>query len=157
MFGFLESLPWKIGGRGSGRYRPSVADLQEGVGRKAVEGAEARGEGGAEAEPLLGGVEAEGADAADALLGAEEAQGKGRGRSGTVESRSTTNSLSSRGDLFPSDDEADAVPLDDEFAMALERRTTAASDELSSGKKGGKSPGGSRSSTKTGSSRDSSV
>lgn len=129
MFGFLESLPWKIGGRGSGRFRPGVADLQEGVGRKGGGGdADSEGEGGNK---------------------------KGRRRSETVESRSTTNSLSSRGDLFPSDDEADAVPLDDEFAMALERRNTAMSDEHGSGRKGGKRPAGStKSSTKTGSSRE---
>ena len=137
MFGFLERLPWKIGGRGSGRYRPSVADLQEGIGRR----------GTAEAE--------------QALLGEEDEESgrktKGRGRSGTAASRSSTNSLSSRGDLFPSDDE-DAVPIDDdEFAMALERRPTGAttSDDHSSRKKRGNGPALSRSSTKTGSSRNS--
>lgn len=123
MFGFLESLPWKIGGRGT-RYKQNVANLQENVGRR-----------GQEAEPLI-----------------EER--RGRGRSGTTGSRSTTNSLSSRGDLFPSDDEDDAVPIDDEFAMQLGRRTTATSDENSSRKKGGKRPEGSRASTKTASSRD---
>jgi len=132
MFGFLERLPWKIGGRGV-KYRPSVADLQENVGRRGVE-----------AEPLI----------------SEEDGGEGRGRhgrsrSGTVGSRSTTNSLSSRGDLFPSEDEDDAVPLDDEFAMVLERRTTAGttSDDHSSKKKGKRRPPGSGASTKTGSSR----
>ena len=80
--------------------------------------------------------------------------GHTRSRSDTVGSRSTNNSLSSRGDLFPSDDEDDAVPLDDEFAMVLERRTTGTmSDDHSDGKKKGKRPSGSRASTKTGSSR----
>ena len=130
MFGFLERLPWKIGGRGV-RYRPSVADLQENVGRR-----------GAEAEPLI----------------SEEDGNEGRirhvrNRSDTVGSRSTTNSLSSRGDLFPSEDEDDAVPLDDEFAMVLERRTTGTMSDHSSGKKSKKRPPGSRSSTKTGSSK----
>lgn len=128
MFGFLESLPWKIGGKGV-RYKPNVANLQDNVGRR-----------GLEAEPLI--VEGEG-------------RGHTRSRSETVGSRSTTNSLSSRGDLFPSDDEDDAVPLDDEFAMVLERRTTGTtSDDHSSGRRKGKRPSGSRGSTKTGSSKD---
>lgn len=130
MFGFLERLPWKIGGRGV-RYRPSVADLQENVGKR-----------GAEIEPLIS---------------EEEGQSRGRhgrSRSDTVGSRSTANSLSSRGDLLPSEDEDDAVPLDDEFAMALERRNTGTmSDDHSSGIKGQKRPSGSRASTKTASSR----
>ena len=131
MFGFLERLPWKIGGRGV-RYKPNVANLQENVGRRGVE-----------AEPLI----EEG--------GEREGRGHTRSRSGTVGSRSTTNSLSSRGDLFPSDDEDDAVPLGDEFAMVLERRTTGTtSDDHSSGKRIGKRPSGSGASTKTGSSRD---
>lgn len=131
MFGFLERLPWKIGGRGV-RYKPNVANLQENVGRR-----------GMDAEPLID----EG--------GEREGRGHARSRSGTVGSRSTTNSLSSRGDLFPSDDEDDAVPLDDEFAMVLERRTTGTtSDDHSSGTRTGKRPSGSRASTKTGSSRD---
>ncbi len=131
MFGFLERLPWKIGGRGF-RYKPNVANLQDNVGRR-----------GMEAEPLI----EEG--------GEQEARGHTRSRSDTVGSRSTNNSLSSRGDLFPSDDEDDAVPLDDEFAMVLERRTTGTmSDDHSDGKRKGKRPSGSRASTKTGSSRD---
>ena len=131
ILGFMERLPWKIGGRGV-RYRPSVADLQENVGRR-----------GAEVEPLIS---------------EDEGQGRskhGRSRSGTVGSRSTTNSLSSRGDLFPSEDEDDAVPIDDEFAMVLERRTTGTtSDDHSSGKKGKRKTPGSRTSMKTSSTRD---
>ena len=135
MFGFLERLPWKIGGRNF-KYRPSAADLQENVGR-------GRGEG----EPLIEESEEGGADAARGR--------NGRNRSGTTVSRSTTNSLSSRGDLFPSDDEDDAIPLDDEFAMMLERRTTGAtSDDHSSAKTRGLRSERSRS-TKTASSRDS--
>ena len=104
MFGFLESLPWKIGGRGV-RYRPSAADLQENVGR-----------GSRETQPLVEESEESGTDTK---------RGRhGRNRSGTATSRSTNNSLSSRGDLLPSEDEDDAVPLDDEFAMVLERRNT---------------------------------
>ncbi|CAK7264870.1 hypothetical protein SEPCBS57363_001292 [Sporothrix epigloea] len=46
-----------------------------------------------------------------------------RKRSGTTGSGGTTDSFRSRGDLFPSDeeDDEDAVPLDDEFAAALNR------------------------------------
>jgi hypothetical protein len=78
----------------------------------------------------------------------------GRKRSGTAGSQSTTNSLSSRGDLIPSDEEADAVPLDDEFAMILARRTTnAASEDQSSGKASSKRPNVSRASTRTTSSK----
>lgn len=135
VFGFLERLPWKIGGKGF-KYRPSASDLQENVGR-------GRGEG----EPLIEEGEETGVDAARGR--------NGRNRSGTTSSRSTTNSLSSRGDLFPSEDEDDAIPLDDEFAMVLERRNTGpTSDDHSSGKIGGSRPAGSRTSTKTGSSRD---
>ena len=133
VFGFLERLPWKIGGRGV-RYRPSIADLQENVGR-----------GNREAEPLL-----EDSDESAMRRGRH-----GRNRSGTTNSRSTTNSLSSRGDLFPSEDEDDAVPLDDEFAMVLERRNTGAtSDDRSSKNTSSKKPARSRTSTKTASSKD---
>lgn len=139
MFGFLERLPWKIGGRGV-RYRPSAADLQErpGKGRRKMLG---------EGEAL---VEESGEE------GEVGGGRRGRKRSGTATSGSTTNSLSSRGDLFPSEDEDDAVPLDDEFAMVLERRTTGTTlDDHSSGKKKqGRRPTGSRASTKTASSRD---
>ncbi|MCJ1282034.1 hypothetical protein MMC26_001357 [Xylographa opegraphella] len=133
MFGFLERLPWKIGGRGV-KYKPSAADLQEHPGRK----------NRAESEALLEESEGEGT-----------AQKQQRKRRGTTTSRSTNNSLSSRGDLFPSEDEDDAVPLDDEFAMVLERRTTTTgSDEASSRNTKGKRPSASGISSKTASSRD---
>ena len=125
VFGFLERLPWKIGGKGT-RYRPSPANLRVNVGKR-----------GQEAEPLM-----------------EEEQSKvagkkTRNRSSTVGSRETANSLSSRGDIFPSDDEDDAREIDDEYALALGRRNTT-SDDLSSRRKHTDS----RSSTKTASSRD---
>ena len=50
-------------------------------------------------------------------------------RSGTVSSDYTTESRSSRSDMFVSDGDDDAVPLDDEFAMVLERRTTQSAQE----------------------------
>jgi hypothetical protein len=139
MFGFLERLPWKIGGRRV-RYKPSAADLQErpGAGKPRQ----------VDANPLLEGTDESG----------EEARAKkhGRKRSGTSTSQSTTNSLSSRGDLFPSEDEDDAVPLDDEFAMVLERRVTSTvPDDHGSGKNSStKRIAGSRTSTKTTSSRE---
>lgn len=109
--GFLERFPWRIGARGI-KYRPSAADLQEnpgGVKRLAPEN-----------EPLM-----EAAEESD-----RSSDGKnGRGRSGTQSSRDTENSLSSRGDLIPSDEEEDAVPLSDEFALALGRRGTGFSSE----------------------------
>jgi hypothetical protein len=133
MFGFLERLPWKIGGRGV-KYKPSAADLQENPGRKSRE----------EGEALLEESEDE-----------EAVQRHQRKRSGTTSSKSTTNSLSSRGDLFPSEDEDDAVPLDDEFTIALTRRTTnQESDEAASERTRGKRPSTSRTSLKTASSRE---
>lgn len=104
--GFLERLPWKIGSRKL-RYKPSAADLQEHPGASRVkDGA---------AEPLL----EENEDDTEIWR-----KGHGRQRSDTTTSQSTTNSLSSRGDLIMSDEEEDAVPLDDEFAVALSRRMT---------------------------------
>ncbi|KAI4195548.1 MAG: hypothetical protein LQ348_002444 [Seirophora lacunosa] len=123
MFGFLERLPWKIGGRGR-RYKPSAADLQD-VG----EGSRGKLKAHGEDERLISEGESGGGEAGKSR--------HGRKRSGTVGSRETTTSLSSRGDLFPSDDEAaDAVPLGDEFAMVLARRTTQGtmSDDNSRGK-----------------------
>ncbi|KAL8752958.1 MAG: hypothetical protein Q9199_005381 [Rusavskia elegans] len=132
MFGFLERLPWKIGGKGR-RYKPSAADLQDvGEGQRSRTAAlKARASG--EDEPLI----------SESESGEEGRKGRRhmRKRSDTVGSRETANSLSSRGDLFPSEDEDDAVPLDDEFAMVLARRTTQGtlSDENSSRKKPGDS------------------
>lgn len=124
--GFLERLPWKIGSRKL-RYKPSAADLQEHPGATRVkDGAD---------EPLL----EENED--DAQLWSK---GHGRQRSDTATSRSTMNSLSSRGDLIMSDEEEDAVPLDDEFAVALSRRMTnqGLNEDQDSGKS--RSPSGKR-------------
>ena len=130
MFGFLDNLPWKIGGRGT-RYRPTAADLQENVGRGRF----------GEAEPLMEESEESGTD---------RKRKHRRNRSDTVNSRSTTTSLSSRGDLFTSEGEDDAVLLDDdEFAMVLERRATGTmSDDRSSKKSRKKNSQRSRASTK---------
>ena len=136
VFGFLERLPFRIGGRGL-RYKPSAAGLQEHPGEPH--------RGGADHEPLLEESDED---------GRQPRKKHRRDRSDTVNSRSTMNSLSSRGDLLPSDEEDDAVPLDDEFAMALGRRNTMqGSDDRSSGKTGsGKRPTPSRNSTRTASS-----
>ena len=136
--GFLERLPWKLGGKGL-RYKPSAADLQEHL------GGGWRRDG--EAEPLL--------EQSDESEVERSRTNHTRQRSGTATSRSTTHSLSSRGDLIPSDEEEDAVPLDDEFSMMLERRTTgAASDDHSSGKsRSGRRPRASQISTRTVSSK----
>ena len=108
-FGFLERLPFKIGAKGL-RYKPSAADLQENPGGLRIRDVET-----------------------DPLIEEDEGQtGLQRPRSGTAGSRETQGSLSSRGDLIPSDEEEDAIPLDDEFAVALSRRIT--NDERSSGK-----------------------
>lgn len=128
--GFLGRLPFKLGG--TLRYKPSAADLQEHPGGLRGDYQED------EAEPLM----------SDDHSADERARAKGhsRKRSSTTSSGETTDSFRSRGDLFPSDGEDDAVPLSDEFAMALERRMTL-TDDRSSGKTGsskGKKPANSR-------------
>ncbi|KAF8536233.1 hypothetical protein BDD12DRAFT_298061 [Trichophaea hybrida] len=92
MFGFLS----KFGVRGKGmRYKPSAANLQEHP---------QRGGGGT-------------VDVAFAGLSANGGVRNGRQRSGTGSSEgSQDDSLRSRGDLWPSEDEDDAVVIgDDEF------------------------------------------
>jgi hypothetical protein len=140
-FGFLGRLPFKIGGKVL-RYKPSAADLVEhpGQGRRSME----------EQEPLI-------EESEEDALGSE-GKGHRRQRSQTNSSGHTTDSLSSRGDIFPSEDELDdAVPLDDEFTIALERRTTGQGhDDQRNGKTPRPSsnrPAGSRVSTRTTSSR----
>jgi len=123
-FGFLGRLPFNVGGKVL-RYRPSAADLTEHPGQS-------RGSH-EDTHPLLEeNEEADGADENPADAG--ERKGHGRKRSQTSASGHTTDSLSSRGDIFPSEDELDdAIPLDDEFAVALERRTTGqAHDDITS-------------------------
>ena len=102
-FGFLNR--W-FGGR-EVRYKPSAADLQEHPGGTSALNSVIPDED----LSIL----------SEANSGKRDGQRKRRFTSG---SQNTTESYSSRGDLFPSDDEDDAVALDDEFAMVLERRTT---------------------------------
>ncbi|KAI5235623.1 hypothetical protein E4T43_09154 [Aureobasidium subglaciale] len=128
-FGFLGRFSRKLTGAKTLRYKPSAADLQEHP-------------GAARTMPSL----------------AEEDDFSPRKRSNTAGSNNTTDSFSSRGDLFPSEDEDDARELDDEFAMVLERRTTSAGledvDNNGKPRRPGKRPStGSRLSTRTMSSR----
>lgn len=116
--GFLGRLPFKLGG--TLRYKPSAADLQEHPGARGTEIREEEG------EPLM-------SDHSEDERGG--VKGHTRNRSSTASSGETSDSFRSRGDLFPSDGEDDAVPLDDEFAMVLERRmTNTIADDRSSGK-----------------------
>lgn len=135
-FGFIDRLPWKVGSKGV-RYKPSAADLQERPGAF-------RRDGG-EDHPLMEDSDEEG----------EHSRHKRhkRTRSDTTISGQTTDSLSSRGDLFPSEDEDDAVPLDDEFAINLERRTTGHDESSSGNPRSDKSAHRSRLSTRTASSK----
>ena len=116
LFGFFGRLPWKVGERVL-RYQPSAADLPE----RSVAG---RDDGAAveEQERLLESDEEGTADDGDA--GKAERR---RPRRDTNSGDSVSDSIRSRADLFPSEDEADAVPLDDEFAIGLERRPTGGS------------------------------
>lgn len=112
-FGFLERMPFKMGARGL-RYRPSAADLK--IRPKESAKADDESSGQDESSP-------------------RHKRKHGRKRSLTNGSERSEDSFSSRGDLFPSDDEDDAVPLDDTFAMELERHGSAsAKDDSSSGK-----------------------
>ncbi|EPE32318.1 hypothetical protein GLAREA_07451 [Glarea lozoyensis ATCC 20868] len=134
--GFLGRLPFKLGG--TLRYKPSAADLQD------HPGASRNDYMGEEGQPLIP------EDDSD-----EDEGGKGhrRQRSSTTSSGATSDSFRSRGDLFPSDGEDDAIPLPDEFAMVLERRGTVSNaDDKSSGKtrsSKGKRPAGLRSLSRT--------
>lgn len=131
--GFLGRLPFKLGG--TLRYKPSAADLQDHPGARGSDFREGEG------EPLI----------SDHSEDERASKGHRRNRSGTASSGETSDSFRSRGDLFPSDGEDDAVPLDDEFAMVLERRMTGmTTDDRSSGKtKSSKGKRPSRSATLT--------
>ena len=132
LFGFLAKLPFRIGTKDL-RYKPSAADLKERKPR-------GKGKGAATRDNVL-------------LEEDENDQTAGRDRSGTTSSQQSRDSYSSRGDIFPSDEE-DAVALDDdEFAFILERRSTGQDDKNSSKTKGSKRPSNSRTSTRTHSSR----
>ncbi|KAF7521092.1 hypothetical protein G7054_g12554 [Neopestalotiopsis clavispora] len=115
--GFLGRLPFKIGG--TLRYKPSAANLQEHPGASRFHDGEN--------EPLLG---------RNDDYHPQEPLLQNRKRSSTAGSGDTSDSYRSRGDLFPSDGEGeeDAVPLDDEFAVALDRVDDRSSNRTRSSK-----------------------
>lgn len=117
--GFLGRLPWKLGK--TLRYKPSAADLQDHPRQHDAMGM--RGE----TEPLLQDDDEFYSEGELSKVAAN------RKRSGTTGSGDTSDSFRSRGDLFPSDGEGeeDAVPLDDEFTMVLDKM---GGDDRSSGK-----------------------
>ncbi|KAK4219622.1 hypothetical protein QBC37DRAFT_109326 [Rhypophila decipiens] len=126
--GFLGRLPFKIGG--TLRYKPSAANLQDHPGAPAPEHERDPNE----RQPLLGTNDNDG-------FGHQKGPSpQSRPRSNTTGSGETSSSYRSRGDLFPSDGEGDedAVPLDDEFAMALDRVDDRSSNRTRSSK--GKRP-----------------
>ncbi|KAK3327614.1 hypothetical protein B0T19DRAFT_168146 [Cercophora scortea] len=128
--GFLGRLPFKIGG--TLRYKPSAANLRDHPGGAALPENEDE-----EHEPLLGRSDDDGDQQASQ---SRRTSPTSRPRSNTVESGETSSSFRSRGDLFPSDGEGDedAVPLDDEFAVALDRVDDRSSNKTRSSK--GKRP-----------------
>lgn len=137
--GFLARLPFKI--VGSLRYKPSAANLMDHPGGGLSHGHHGDPDGtvGEEREPLLGTSDEED-HARPNTARKKSPQKKSRPRSDTTESGDTSSSYRSRGDLFPSDGEGeeDAVPLDDEFTVALERVDDRSSNKTRSSK--GKRP-----------------
>ncbi|EWC43889.1 hypothetical protein DRE_01241 [Drechslerella stenobrocha 248] len=114
--GFLSYFPW-VRKRQALRYKPSAADLQDHPGGYGgVGGVFREAEAGEQVEPLLGSVR-------DGAVRDGRRDKRGRSRSATTSSGDTTDTLRSRADLFPSEDEADAVPLDDEFEINLDPET----------------------------------
>lgn len=137
--GFLSRLPFRIGG--TLRYKPSAANLRDHPGA-IVPGQQQQGgrRHRDENEPLLGPSSEEGDHAR--LHGQHQRESPQlRPRSNTGESEGTSSSsYRSRNDIFPSDGEGDedAVPLDDEFAVALGRVDDGSSSKTRSTK--GKRP-----------------
>jgi hypothetical protein len=113
-FGFLERVPFRLGAKGF-TYKPSIADLQDHPG--------SRKQDTPEEQPLLDDIDSEIAEPSQRTHKRNRSGTQSSGISGM--SGHTTDSFSSRGDIFPSDDEMDdAVPIDDELALHLERRIT---------------------------------
>jgi hypothetical protein len=106
-FGFLGRLPFRIGKKGL-RYKPSAADLQDNPGSR---------KGDPESQPLIEGSDDEPPEQSYFSSSRRHKRRARSNTSNTTESESNSDSFRSRGDLFPSEDEADAVPLDDEFAL----------------------------------------
>lgn len=143
--GFLQRLPFKFGG--TLRYKPSAADLQDNPGAHRAELGNDD-----EVEPLI-----EESHSNNEIH--ERDIRKTRERSCTTGSGATSDSFRSRGDLFPSDGEDDAVPLDDEFAMILTTTRSGLDDRSSAttrSSKGKGPPGGDLSRTRSRTSESSS-
>ncbi|PSS00855.1 hypothetical protein BD289DRAFT_479307 [Coniella lustricola] len=137
--GFLSRLPWKIGG--TLRYKPSAAFLQDHPGA----GHNQQYAAADENQPLL-----DSSDGEDVAVESRHLvkQQPPRKRSSTGGSGDTSDSFRSRGDLFPSDGEEydDAMEIDDEFAVALERVDDRASSKTTPSSKGKRPAGGGSSS-----------
>lgn len=119
-FGLFSGLPF-VAGKRALRYQPSAENLQERPQGRAVRRPEE--------ERIL-----EEDDGGDDFSEGGKAR-RTRDRSGTVTSAITEDSMSSRGDIFPSDEE-DAVPLDDEFAMSFDHKSDETSSAKSKAKRG---------------------
>lgn len=126
VFGFLGRFPWW--GRAELRYRPSAADLQEHPGASRVFPTNYTIDGGEDGDVdeearqgLLGGSWDAGPSNTNNGRAYQQyaSPGRGRKRSQTSSSGTSGESFRSRGDLFPSDGEDDAVPLGDEFSIVL--------------------------------------
>ena len=129
--GFLERLPFNLGSRML-RYKPSAANLQTNPGGVRLRDEE---------------EEASSSQGTNGMRSPKK-KGHGRQRSNTQTSQSTMTSISSRGDLILSEEEEDAIPIDDEFAVMLTKRTTnTGSEDHSSGRGSSKRPAPSRTST----------
>ncbi|KAF3914685.1 hypothetical protein AA313_de0205825 [Arthrobotrys entomopaga] len=115
--GFLSYFPW-VRKRQQLRYKPSAADLQDHPGGYGGVGGEFRENDEVEETEALLGVRRGSSDSNE--RGGRRSRSRRRGRSGTTSSGDTTDTFRSRADLFPSEDEDDAVPLDDEFEINLE-------------------------------------
>lgn len=126
VFGFLSRFPWWK--RTELRYRPSAAGLQEHPGMPrhfpnyTDDDDDGQGGDGELRQSLLNGTSQRNAPAAGrdiSRIYQQYPSPRGRKRSQTDSSHTSGESFRSRGDLFPSDGEDDAVPLGDEFSIVL--------------------------------------
>lgn len=126
LFGLFKQFPWKVFGGRSLKYRPSAADLQEHPGQRPVPSSEGDDDA---TRPFLSDEDYNDSTNNDRWHPEERGyQGYSPGskdetqrrvRSSTASSQHTNNTSSSRGDLIPTDEDDDAVPLNDSLAMAL--------------------------------------
>lgn len=125
-FGLFKQFPWKVFGGRTLKYRPSAADLQEHPGHHRLPSNEDSDDA---ARPFLDDFDDDDR-AGDGPWQHEELgyqaytprstdETQQRPRSSTASSQDTNNTRSSRGDLMPTDEDDDAVPLNDSLAMDL--------------------------------------